>query len=105
MMLALDTGGPAVQLDVARLLGVAPSLVVSLADHLEGLGAIQRVRDQGDRRRQLLSLTDEGRRLLIRCGELAGRLDAEMVGELSLEERAALDGVLGKLAARAGLPT
>ncbi|NUR88337.1 MAG: winged helix-turn-helix transcriptional regulator [Nonomuraea sp.] len=105
LMVALETGGPAVQLDMARKLGVAPSLVVTLADHLEGLGAIQRVRDRDDRRRQLLSLTSGGRELLERCGALAAGLDEELTAALTPDERAAMDGILRKLAAAAGLPT
>jgi len=35
-------------------MGVAPSLVVALADHLKELEAVQRVRDPADRRRQIL---------------------------------------------------
>ncbi|MFI6602653.1 MarR family winged helix-turn-helix transcriptional regulator [Nonomuraea sp. NPDC050536] len=105
LMLALETGGPAVQLDIARRLGVAPSLVVSLADHLEALSAIQRVRDQDDRRRQLLSITGEGRRLLGECAKLAAELDEELTEGLGEAEREALDGALRTLAARAGLPT
>src|SRR5690349_150552 len=56
----LDAGLASSQLEIARLMRVAPSLVVSLADHLEAKGAIRRLRDPADRRRQILSLTDEG---------------------------------------------
>lgn len=43
-------------------MGVVPSLVVTLADQLEGLGAIERVRDPDDRRRHRLGLTEEDTR-------------------------------------------
>ncbi|MFC5826648.1 MarR family winged helix-turn-helix transcriptional regulator [Nonomuraea insulae] len=104
MLVLLDTGGPAAQLEIARTMGVAPSLVVSLADHLEKLGAIQRVRDAADRRRQVLSLTDQGRDLLAAGLAAANRLDADLAEPLSEQDRKELGRILGILAAEAGLP-
>ncbi|NUR83068.1 MAG: MarR family transcriptional regulator [Nonomuraea sp.] len=104
LLTLLEARGTASQLDVAKTMGVAPSLVVTLADHLERLGAITRVRDAGDRRRQLLDLTDDGRALLGRCLDAALALDAELTGRLDPRERAALGKALGTLAAEAGLP-
>ncbi|GHI39930.1 hypothetical protein Sviol_43380 [Streptomyces violascens] len=86
-------------------MGVAPSLVVALADHLEKLGAVQRVRDPADRRRQTLTLTEHGRELLAACGKLAQSLDAEFAADLTATERTALAGLLDRLAARQGLRT
>ncbi|MFK8844134.1 MarR family winged helix-turn-helix transcriptional regulator [Streptomyces sp. Ac-502] len=84
---------------------VAPSLVVQLADHLEALGAIERVRDPADRRRQRLTLTEGGSRLLGAAGGLAEALDEELTAPLTPEDRAALSRILERLAARAGIPT
>ncbi|MFD0259423.1 MarR family winged helix-turn-helix transcriptional regulator [Kitasatospora indigofera] len=105
LMIVLSEGLAASQLDVARVMGVAPSLVVGFADHLEGLGAIRRTRDPADRRRQLLTLTDHGRELLDTCSALARDLDAEFAEGLSEQEHAVLAGLLGRLAADRGLPT
>ncbi|ACZ85298.1 MarR family winged helix-turn-helix transcriptional regulator [Streptosporangium roseum] len=104
LMVVLDTRGAGVQLEIARTMGVAPSLVVSLADHLERLGAIARVRDAGDRRRQLLSLTKHGRELLRDCHTRAQALDEELLAGIGADDRAVLRRVLGGLAADAGLP-
>lgn len=103
LMAALDAGRPASQQELAGRLGVAPSLVVSLADHLESLGAVSRVRDPDDRRRQVLTLTAQGQRLLKTCETAARELDEEFTAALSAAERAALDRALGVLAADAGL--
>ncbi|GAB2737142.1 MarR family winged helix-turn-helix transcriptional regulator [Kitasatospora kifunensis] len=100
----LQAGGPASQLEVARTMGVAPSLVVTVADRLEALGAVRRLRDQGDRRRQQLVLTDGGRELLARCTTLARELDEELTAGLDAATRQALDAALGTLAAGLGLP-
>ncbi|MCX5211957.1 MarR family transcriptional regulator [Kitasatospora sp. NBC_00240] len=105
LMIVLSEGLAASQLDVARVMGVAPSLVVGFADHLEGLGAIRRTRDPADRRRQLLTLTDHGRELLDTCSASAHTLDARFADGLTEQEHAVLTGLLGRLAAGRGLPT
>lgn len=47
--------------DVAALLDVVPSTVTSVVDGLCGRGLVARGADPADRRRVVLSLTDEGR--------------------------------------------
>ncbi|RDI63778.1 MarR family winged helix-turn-helix transcriptional regulator [Nocardia pseudobrasiliensis] len=105
LLAALDHGAAASQQELAGRMEVAPSLVVALADHLERLGAIERVRDIDDRRRQVLKLTAHGRTLLERCEREARAIDAELMAPLSAKDRAALHRALGALAAEAGLPT
>ncbi|MBO8192883.1 winged helix-turn-helix transcriptional regulator [Streptomyces oryzae] len=105
LLTALAQGTFASQQDLAGRLGVAPSLVVSLADHLESLGAVQRVRDPQDRRRQVLTLTDQGRTLLSACAAEARALDDELTADLDQSQREALHTALGGLAASLGLPT
>jgi DNA-binding MarR family transcriptional regulator len=104
LLVALSQAKAASQQELAARLQVAPSLVVALADHLERCGAIQRVRDRGDRRRQVLTLTDRGRELLDLCEREARALDAELVAELAEDDHAALRRGLAALAARSGLP-
>jgi DNA-binding MarR family transcriptional regulator len=97
-VLALLDGSPAAsQLDLARTMGVAPSLVVRLGDHLEGLGAVERTRDPADRRRQTLRLTDHGRALLAECTAVAGTLDAELLAAVPEPDRDALRAALGSI--------
>ena len=105
LMTALSEGVAPSQQELAARLGVAPSLVVSLADHLETLGAVRRVRDPGDRRRQVLTLTDHGRALLEQCAAAASALDEEFTATLAPEQRVALHDALGVLAAAHGLPS
>ncbi|MGW1894433.1 MarR family winged helix-turn-helix transcriptional regulator [Streptomyces sp. NPDC002004] len=105
LMNALSRGAAASQQELAALLGVAPSLVVALADQLEELGALARTRDPQDRRRQVLSLTGHGRALLRDCLAQARALDEELAAPLTPEQRRALHQALGVLAAHTGLPT
>jgi DNA-binding MarR family transcriptional regulator len=104
VMTVLSLESAASQQDLAARMGVAPSLVVSLVDHLESLRAVRRVRDLADRRRQVLTLTDHGRELLARCAEAARALDEELAAGLTTNQRASLHRALGILAADAGLP-
>ncbi|MGW6919246.1 MarR family winged helix-turn-helix transcriptional regulator [Kitasatospora sp. NPDC054939] len=104
LLAALSARSASSQLELSQAMGVAPSLVVSLADQLEGMGALQRVRDPADRRRQALVLTAAGRGLLAECAALAQELDAELAAALTPEEREALRRALGVLARDVGLP-
>ncbi|MEV5740123.1 MarR family transcriptional regulator [Microbispora rosea] len=104
LLTVLESGTATSQLDIAKLMNVAPSLVVSLADRLEELGAIQRERDPSDRRRQTLALTEEGRELLATCTAAAAELDSELTDGLDPEETEALRSALRTLARRNGLP-
>jgi DNA-binding MarR family transcriptional regulator len=100
LLTVLDQLGSASQQEVAKVMRVAPSLIVVFADHLERLEAIQRVRDPQDRRRQVLTLTGRGRQLLATCAELADEVGREFTGSLTARQRAALDDALGTLAER-----
>lgn len=104
LMALLASGAAASQQEIARTMGVTPSLVVGLADHLEELGAVGRERDPGDRRRQVLTLTARGRELLALCTSAAHAIDEELTAGLDDAPRAALREALDVLAARAGLP-
>ncbi|MEV0260355.1 MarR family winged helix-turn-helix transcriptional regulator [Streptomyces sp. NPDC050617] len=104
LMTLLSAKAPASQLELARIMGVAPSLIVTLADHLAELGVVQRERDPDDRRRQLLTLSDRGQDLLTECAMASAALDAELTADLTPDETAALRTGLRKLAARTGAP-
>lgn len=104
LMAALGVAAAASQQELAARMGIAPSLVVSLADHLEDVGAVRRVRDPQDRRRHVLTLTEEGHGLLDRCTSVARALDEDLVAGLTREQRQALDEALRVMAHHAGLP-
>ncbi|MEV0093284.1 MarR family transcriptional regulator [Streptomyces sp. NPDC050738] len=104
VMAILGDEQAASQQELATRMGVAPSLMVSLVDRLEALDAVRRVRDPKDRRRQVLTLTAEGRELLERCARAARALDEELLAALTVAQRAALGRALEALAGAAGLP-
>jgi DNA-binding MarR family transcriptional regulator len=97
-VLELLAGGPTAQLELAKDIGVTPSVVVDMLDELEGRGALRRVRDTADRRRQLIELTAEGHELRRTAVRLARQTDDELLAGLTAEESAALRRTLGRIA-------
>jgi DNA-binding MarR family transcriptional regulator len=64
---------------------------------------VTRRTDPEDRRRAILDLTAEGRSIYNQIVPLVLAVENELLGELSKDERAALDGVLRKLEGRTQL--
>lgn len=103
LLTVLASGDAASQLDIAAALGVVPSLVARLADHLEGAGAIERARDPDDRRRQTLRLTDHGRGLLVECAAITRSLETEILAGLPAADKRVLRSALRQVAGNLGL--
>jgi DNA-binding MarR family transcriptional regulator len=103
-VLELLTVGPKPQLELARAIGVTPSVVVDMLDELEKLHALRRVRDTADRRRQLIKLTAEGQKLRRKAVLLARETDQELLSSLTAEEATALRRVLSQVASASGIP-
>ncbi|WP_395242839.1 MarR family winged helix-turn-helix transcriptional regulator [Agromyces sp. MMS24-K17] len=60
----LDAVGPCSQQVLGSELRIDRSAMVRVCDELEGLGAVERVRNPNDRRSYAVTLTDDGRRRL-----------------------------------------
>jgi DNA-binding MarR family transcriptional regulator len=54
-------------------------VVVKLADHLEAIGAIERIRDPDDRRRHTLRLTEHGRARYAECAAITHDLEKDLL--------------------------
>ena len=65
VLLHLSGTGPLTSGDCAKHLGRAQSVVSEIVEQLERHGLLARVRDDADRRRMLVWLTDEGRARLV----------------------------------------
>jgi DNA-binding MarR family transcriptional regulator len=85
------------QQDLARHLSLDPTLVVALIDDLEGRGLCERTRHAEDRRRHVIRLTAEGRRIYREARALAVKVGDELFGPLTRPERAQLTAMLKRI--------
>jgi DNA-binding MarR family transcriptional regulator len=75
VLAVLAAGRPLSQLEAARRLGVDRTTMVALVDALEGKALVERRRSEEDRRRNVVELTERGRR--VRADAEAAREAAE----------------------------
>jgi MarR family transcriptional regulator, transcriptional regulator for hemolysin len=81
------------QKELAARAGVDASTLVRLIDRLEAHGFVERTAHRSDRRAKLVSVTQAGRKALVRIREVLAQAEAEMLGCLSDVELAQmLDG-------------
>jgi DNA-binding MarR family transcriptional regulator len=81
---------PALQQQVCEALMMDPNNCVILLNELEEAGHIVRKRDPADRRRHVVELTGQGRKALERAERAQSKLEDQVFGDLSAEERATL---------------
>ena len=89
--------GPMTQQSVGAALGVDPSTTVTIVDHLEQAGLLERRRHPTDRRANALYLTPAGKRTLTRAGGVVDRTKRAMFGRLSDDELRTLHDLLSRL--------
>jgi DNA-binding MarR family transcriptional regulator len=95
----VNEGPPKTQATIAETLMLDPSRLVALLDSLEDNGLIVRKRDPNDRRRHLVSITEDGKRKLAKLRAIVKDLEDEFLAPLDAEERKTLHELLLRLAA------
>jgi DNA-binding MarR family transcriptional regulator len=98
VLLFLDGREPESQQQTASHLGVDRTTMVGLLDSLEGKGLVARQADAGDRRRNVLGLTEAGRRTLRKAKAASDQAERQLLGPLSESEALQLRDLLGRLA-------
>ena len=89
---------PVAQADLGRGIGLDPKDLVGVLNDLQSAGLVVRVPNPGDRRKNAVSLTEEGGRVLARCEEAARAANAELLAPLTEDERARLMDLVRRVA-------
>jgi DNA-binding MarR family transcriptional regulator len=98
VLMALGEGSHETQGSIADALGYDRGQLVGLLDELEKRALIERRRDPEDRRRHVVSLTADGKRMLTGLNTVARRNEDAFLDPLSPKERETLHTLLRKLA-------
>ncbi len=96
MLVVVDSNPGLTQTELARIMNVeGPTLMASI-DRLEENGYVQRTRRAGDRRSNSLQLTPLGAKMVTKIERFLPKRDADLLCDLSMEERAELLRLLTK---------
>jgi DNA-binding MarR family transcriptional regulator len=98
VLLLLDSHSPESQQQVAGRLGVDRTTMVALLDALESKGLVARRADAGDRRRNVIELTEDGQTTLARAVRASDKAERQLLAELDDAESAQLRTLLTRLA-------
>ncbi|MEU6355312.1 MarR family transcriptional regulator [Streptomyces sp. NPDC047072] len=93
--------GPVAQADLGRSIALDPKDLVGVLNDLQTAGLVLRTPDARDRRKNAVSLTDEGARLLKRCERRARAANDELLAPLSPAEREQFMGLLARISGTA----
>ena len=97
VLVALRESGPASQADLSRRTGVYRSDLVAVLNELAERGLVERTPDPGDRRRNVITITSQGRQHLRRLDKLISELQEDLLAPLTQPEREQLTGLLARL--------
>lgn len=85
------------QKDISENLQIDRTTMVSHIDHLEGLGYVERTRNQNDRRSYSLLITSKGKDVLDSRWEFLIHTELEVLAPLSDQEKQLLKEILIKI--------
>ena len=102
---ALIDAGSMSQQDLGAYLRIDPATMVASLDDLEGLGLATRTRSPQDRRRYVVAVTEQGRRVAGEANAILADLDDEVLAELTSTQRGRLRQALLALSHGTVLPS
>jgi DNA-binding MarR family transcriptional regulator len=98
LLATLDEVGPASQAELSRRTAIDRSDMVAAVNDLAEGGYVERSPDPDDRRRNVITLTPAGRRLLAQIDNLLADVQARLLAPLSPTDRTRLTTLLTRLA-------
>jgi DNA-binding MarR family transcriptional regulator len=98
VLLLLDAREPESQQQAAKRLGVDRTTMVALIDALEDKGLVARRPDAEDRRRNVIELTNSGRKTLRQATRASDQAEQRLLAELDEAESTQLRGLLRRIA-------
>ncbi|MDQ7808795.1 MarR family transcriptional regulator [Amycolatopsis sp. A133] len=96
VLVCIGEYGPLAQQRVADRLGLDRSDLVKVLDRLEAAGWVSRERDTEDRRRHVLTLTEDGRATVGTVEEVSAAVTGELLARLTPREQDTLHRLLLK---------
>jgi DNA-binding MarR family transcriptional regulator len=88
---------PVAQADLGRSVGLDPKDLVGFLNELQSAGLVVREPDPNDRRKNAVSLTTDGERLLERCERAAREANDALLGPLTAVEQELFTALLAKI--------
>ena len=98
VLLLLDAREPESQQQAGKRLGVDRTTMVALIDALESKELVVRRPDPEDRRRNVIALTDSGRKTLRQATRASDQAEQRLLAELDEAESAQLRSLLRRIA-------
>ncbi|MEU4799876.1 MarR family winged helix-turn-helix transcriptional regulator [Streptomyces sp. NPDC023327] len=89
--------GPVAQAELGRSVLLDPKDMVGVLNDLQADGLVDRAPDPKDRRKNAITITAKGRRLVARCTEAAERANETLLAPLSDAERTRLLEMLTRI--------
>ncbi|GAA1925097.1 MarR family winged helix-turn-helix transcriptional regulator [Streptantibioticus ferralitis] len=83
--------------DLAKRLGLTPAAMTHRIDRMVAEGLVTRERDESNRVRVIVELTDEGRGKWLEAMRMAAGFEAQLLQDLSSEELSTLGGMLTRV--------
>ena len=96
-MIAAVEGGPLTQTEIARLVGLDKTTMVTTVDELEAAGFVERILSPTDRRARVIRVTAAGKRKMAQARRIVEQLQDEVLDSLPAGERKALLSGLSRL--------
>ncbi|MFI7698312.1 MarR family winged helix-turn-helix transcriptional regulator [Nonomuraea sp. NPDC049480] len=96
-LVALRESGPASQAELSKRTGIYRSDLVAVLNELAERGYVERTPDLADRRRNVITVTEQGRRHLSRLDKLITSLQDDLLAPLTQPEREQLTALLARV--------